>query len=85
MLTGDLSKYEAIIEELKDVDLEMEEDMDLLSLDSASHSNLRFDKTGRAKEFDDERDHHTKIALLLQRHIEVAARLTEVQDDNTNS
>ena len=59
----------------------MEEDMDQLSPNSASLSNPHFDKAGRAKEFDDERDHHAKIVSLLQRHLEVAARLTEVQDE----
>ena len=81
LLSADLSKYEAIIEVLREVDVEMEEDLDRLPLSSLSRTNPRFQASGRAKELEDERQHHGKLTAILRRHSEILQRLDEVQDE----
>ena len=81
LMSADLSKYEAVIDLLREIDVEMEEDIDQLSPDSSSRANPRFHVGGRAKELEDERQHYAKLAGLLQRHVEVTARLDEVTED----
>ena len=80
ILTADLTKYEAALDALRDLDLELEEDMDQLSPESASRTNPRFSQEGRARELEDERNHLARLAVLLQRHGELAARLQEVTE-----
>ena len=81
LLVADLTKYETILETLRDLDLELEEDMDQLSPGSASRDNPRFCQAGRARDLDDERNHLARLAVLLQRHGDLADRLQEVTDD----
>ena len=81
ILTADLSKYEAALEALREIDLEMEEDMDQLAPGSTSRMNPRFSPAGRTRELEDERNHLARLAVLLQRHGELATRLQEVADD----
>ena len=81
LLTADLTKYETALEALRDLDLELEEDMDQLSPGSASRDNPRFSQAGRARELEDERNHLARLAVMLQRHGELADRLQEVADD----
>ena len=81
ILTADLSKYEAALEALRELDLELEEDVDQLSPGSASRTNPRFSQAGRARELEDERNHLARLAVLLQRHGELATRLQEVAED----
>ena len=80
LLAADLTKYEATLEALRELDLELEEDMDQLSPESASRTNPRFSPEGRARELDDERNHLARLSVLLQRHGEVATRLQEVTE-----
>ena len=82
LLTADLSKYENTLELLRDLDLELEEDMDRLPQGSTSRDNPRFNPAGRARELDDERNHLARLSVLLQRHGELATRLQEVADDD---
>ena len=56
--------------------------MDQLPQGSASRDNPRFNPAGRARELDDERNHLARLAVLLQRHGELATRLQEVADDD---
>ena len=72
ILTADLSKYEADLEALRELDLELEEDVDQLSPGSASRANPRFSQAGRARELEDERNHLARLVVLLQRHGELA-------------
>ena len=81
LLVADLTKYETILETLRDLDLELEEDMDQLPPGSASRDNPRFCQAGRARDLDDERNHLARLAVLLQRHGDLADRLQEVTDD----
>ena len=81
LLTADLSKYEAALEALRELDLELEEDVDQLSPGSASRDNPRFSQAGRARELDDERNHLARLSVMLQRHGELAARLQEVTEE----
>ena len=81
LLTADLTKYEAALEALQELDLELEEDVDQLSPGSASRDNPRFSQAGRARELEDERNHLARLSVLLQRHGELAARLQEVAED----
>ena len=78
LLAADLSKYENVIGQLQDIDMEIEEAMDALPLQSESRTNPRFLPTAREKNLDDERQHASKLAFMLQRHAEVATRLTEL-------
>ena len=80
ILAADLTKYEATLEALRDLDLELEEDMDQLSPESGSRNNPRFSPEGRARELEDERNHLARLSVLLQRHGELAARLQEVAE-----
>ena len=82
LLTADLTKYEATLEALRDIDLEMEEDMDQLAPGSASRTNPRFSPAGRTRELEDERNHLARLAVLLQRHGELATRLQEVAEED---
>ena len=81
LLAADLSKYEAALETLRELDLEMEEDVDQLGPGSASRDNPRFSQAGRARELDDERNHLARLAVMLQRHGELADRLQEVTEE----
>ena len=81
LLAADLSKYEAALETLRELDLEMEEYVDQLAPGSASRDNPRFSQAGRARELDDERNHLTRLSVMLQRHGELAARLQEVAEE----
>ena len=56
LLTADLTKYEAALEALRELDLELEEDVDQLSPGSASRENPRFNQAGRARELEDEKE-----------------------------
>ena len=80
LLTADLSKYEEALEALRELDLELEEDMDQLAPGSASRNNPRFSQDGRTRELEDERNHLARLAVLLQRHGELADRLQEVSE-----
>ena len=80
LLTADLSKYEATLEALRELDLELEEDMDQLAPGSASRTNPRFSQEGRTRELDDERNHLARLSMMLQRHGELATRLQEVAE-----
>ena len=82
ILTADLTKYETVVDALQELDLEMEEDMDRLPLESTCKSNPRFSQAGHAKELDDERNHLARLAVLLQHHSELAYRLLEVADSD---
>ena len=82
VLTADLTKYENTLEQLRDLDLELEEDMDQLPPGSSSRNNPRFNPEGRARELDDERNHLARLSVLLQRHGELATRLQEVAEDD---
>ena len=55
--------------------------MDQLAPGSTSRTNPRFSPAGRTRELEDERNHLARLAVLLQRHGELAARLQEVADD----
>ena len=80
LLTADLSKYETALEALRELDLELEEDMDQLAPGSTSRTNPRFSQEGRTRELEDERNHLARLAVLLQRHGELADRLQEVSE-----
>ena len=81
LLAADMSKYENVIGQLQEFDMEIEEAMDALPPQSGSRSNPRFLPTAREKSLDDERQHASKLAFMLQRHAEVATRLTELDDE----
>ena len=81
LLAADLTKYEAVLEALRDLDLELEEDMDQLAPGSTSRDNPRFSQAGRARELDDERNHLARLSVMLQLHGELATRLQEVADE----
>ena len=81
LLAADLSKYEAALEALRELDLEMEEDVDQLGPGSASRDNPRFSQAGRERELDDEQNHLARLAVMLQRHGELADRLREVTEE----
>ena len=51
LLAADLTKYEAALEALRDLDLELEEDMDQLSPGSTSRDNPRFSQAGTNQGF----------------------------------
>ena len=80
LLAADLSKYEELLETLRELDLELEEDMDQLAPGSASRTNPRFSQEGRARELEDERNHLARLSVILQRHGELALRLQEVAE-----
>ena len=81
LLSADLSKYEAVISRLQEIDLEMEEAVDALPQHSDSKTNLRFLQSARDKDLDDERLHVSKLGAMLQKHVELASRLTELDDE----
>ena len=85
LVTMDLSKYEAVVGELREADLEMEEIMDDIPGLSLIRGNPRFDPAARTRDLDDERHHLAKLATLLQRHSEVASRLQELHSEEDDA
>ena len=61
LAAADLSKYEAVLEQLRETDIEMEEAVDALAAGSTSRSNPRYDAAARARELDDEVNHLAKV------------------------
>ena len=81
LMTADLSSYQAVINQLREVDMELDDVMDQISPDSESRRNPRFAKTARERDLDDESHHFGKLSAMLQSHGEQQARLAEVTEE----
>ena len=55
LMTSDLSSYQAVVDNLREMDMEMDDLADVLAPDSAIRSNPRYSKAARERELDDEK------------------------------
>ena len=71
----------AIMTELQEVDMELDELSDQLPDGSGLRSNPRYAKSAREKELEDESHHLGKLTAMLHAHGEQQTRLAEVTED----
>ena len=76
----DLSKYQELMERVREAFIDLEIAVDDLPDHSTLKHNARFNKTRRDKELADEEGNLSLIVDLLKRHGELTERMTEVDD-----
>ena len=77
---ADLSKYQAVINEMRESDMEVDNAMAAIPLLAAIRDHPRFATSARARELDDECHHYAKLESMLQAHKELRDRLVEVTE-----
>ena len=83
VMTADLGSYRAVVDELRELDVEMADNFDQLSENSDLRKNPRYAESTREQELDDESHHLGKLTAMLQVHSEQQARLAEVTEEET--
>ena len=83
LAAADLSKYEAVLEQLRETDIEMEEAVDALAAGSTSRTNPRYDATlQELASWTMKSITSAKLSGMLRRHAEVSERLQELQGED---